>query len=114
MAKVSSVSDIKKALKAKETVLIPTNKKTEFILIAASKLPAAVFAAGATTAIITTGATAAASAAAALTTAQVWAVIIILGLVAIIGVLRAKNARIVATREPDGTWHFRVEYLDMK
>ena len=110
MAKVSNVSDIKRALKAGETTLIPTNKKTEFILIAASKLPASVFAVGATTAIITTGATAAVSAAAVITTAQVWAVIAIAGVILIIGILRAKNARIGATKHPDGTWHFVVEY----
>lgn len=114
MAKVSNVSDIKKALKAKETLLIPTNKKTELILIAASKLPATVFAAGATTAIITTGATAAVTAAAALTTGQVWAVIAVAALVSIIGILRAKRARIGATKAPDGTWQFGVEYSDMK
>lgn len=110
MAKVSNVSDIKKALKAKETLLIPT----KFILIAASKLPATVFAAGATTAIITTGATAAVTAAAALTTGQVWAVIAVAALVSIIGILRAKRARIGATKAPDGTWQFGVEYSDMK
>ena len=114
MAKVSSVSDIKKALKAGEKTIIPTNKKTEFILIAASKLPSTVFAAGATSAIITAGATAAVTAAAALTTLQVWAVIIISGLVAIIGILRAKHARIEGTIGPDKKWQFRVEYLDMK
>ncbi len=114
MAKVSNVSDIKKALIARETTLIPTNKKTEFILIAASKLPATVFAAGATAAVISGGATAAVSAAVALTSGQIWAMIATVALIALIGMLRAKNARIGATKHPDGTWHFGVEYSDMK
>lgn len=114
MANVSSVSDIKKALKARETSLIPTNKKTEFILLAASKLPATVFAAGATSVVISTGATAAVSTAVALTTAQVWVVIAIVGLISIIGILRARHARIGAERAPDGTWRFGVEYSNMK
>ena len=114
MAIVSNVSDVKKALRSKERTLTPTNKKTEFILIAASKLPAAVYTAGATSAVILRGATTAMTAACALTSGQVWVLVATVALVSIIGMLRAKHARIGAEKRPDGTWYFGVEYYNMK
>ena len=111
MAYVSSVKDIKRALKAKDTKLIATNDKTKFILLAVTKLPASVFTAGATAAVITAGASSAVTAACALTSGQVWAIIAIAGLVAIIGILRANNATI------SGNWktgEFSVKYEGMK
>ena len=114
MARISSVSDIKKALKARETTLIPANKKTEFILLAASKLPATVFAAGATSAIVTAGATTAVTATVALTSTQIWVLVATVALISIIGMLRAHHATIGAEKASDGTWRFGVVYSDMK
>lgn len=111
MAKVSSVSDIKKAIKYKEKVLEPTNKKAEFILLALSKLPAAVFASGATAATIAAGASSALGmAAAALTTAQIWAIIALAGVISIIVVLRAQHCTIKVEIGPDGTRRFVVDF----
>ena len=112
MANVSSVSDIKKAIRNKERVLVATNKKTELILLVASKLPAAAFTAGSTTAGLgaATSAINAAAGLMALTPGQVWAIITIVGFIGIIGMLRAENARIVVER---GTTRFTVEYNGM-
>lgn len=111
MANVSSVSDIKKAIQNKERVLVATNKKTELILLAASKLPAAAFAAS-TTAVVGIATTAINTAAGlmALTTGQVWVLIAIGGLILLIGMLRAEKARIVVE---SGTKRFIVEYEGM-
>jgi len=107
MAKVSSISDIKKAINNHETTLIPGNKKTKIMLTVLSKLPNSVFAAGATTATITAGASTAMAEAAAITTGQVWAIIAIAGVILIIGILRAKHARI---KGKVGGYEFSVEY----
>lgn len=111
MARVSSVIEIKAAIKSKDTVLIATNDKTKFILLAATKLPKSVFAASATAAVISAGAGTAVSAACAITTGQVWAIIAIAGLIGIIGILRANSAHI------SGNWktgEFQVHYDGMK
>lgn len=116
MANVSSVSDIKKAIQNKEKVLVATNKKTKLILLAASKLPATAFAASKMAAVGRSATLAINTAAGlmALTTGQVWALIIsgvaIVGLISIIGILRAEKARIVVE---SGTKRFIVEYEGM-
>lgn len=110
MANVSSVSDIKKAIRNKERVLVATNKKTELILLAASKLPAAAFAAGSTAGVIRAAATNAINAAAglmALTPPQAWVIIAIAGLVLLIPTLRGDHVRIFVEH---GTTRFGVEY----